>query len=402
MKIRAAVMHTPGQPLHVCELELAPPARDEVCVRILATGICRSDLSYIDGKWPIPLPIVLGHEGAGTIEAVGEGVEPELIGEPVVLTFSPACGRCRMCLAGRSNLCLDAASGLDSGFLRDGTSRLTLDGRPVHHLAYVSSFATHAVVPADAALIVDRELDPALGCLLGCGVTTGVLSVTRRAAVRPGEAVAIFGCGGVGLAAVLGARLVSALPIVAVDPVPIKRELASRLGATHVIDPADGDPAEQVRAIVADGVDFAFEALGHPEVAEQAFRSVRDGGTTVLIGQPAIGQKVGIDVYEATQFEHTILGSNLGGAVPALHIPQLARLTVAGVLDLEPLVTHRFGLDEINEAVATTASGGAGRVVVLPTLDGLGETSLDRLGQTSLDRLGQTSLDGLDQTSLAP
>jgi S-(hydroxymethyl)glutathione dehydrogenase/alcohol dehydrogenase len=369
VKIRAAVMHAPGEPLDVCELELAPPGRDEVRVRILATGICRSDLSYIDGKWPTPLPIVLGHEGAGVIEAVGEGVHPTRLGEAVVLTFSPACGRCRMCLAGRSNLCLDAAAGLDSGFLRDGGTRLSLGGQAVHHLAYVSSFATHAVVPADAALPVDAELDPALGCLLGCGVTTGIFSVTRRAAVRPGDAVAIFGCGGVGLAAVIGARLVSAWPIVAVDPVPFKRELALRLGATHVIDPNDGDPVERVRALGGDGMDFSFEALGNPRVAEQAFRSVRDGGTTVLIGQPAMGEKLGIDIYDATQFEHTVLGSNLGGAVPALHIPQLARLSVAGVLDLAPLVTHHFGLDEINEAVATTASGAAGRVVVLPFAD---------------------------------
>lgn len=367
MRITAAVMRAPKEPLDVCELELAPPGPDEVLVEILATGICRSDLSYIEGKWPTPMPIVLGHEGAGRIEAVGDGVDPGRVGERVVLTFSPACGRCRMCLAGRSNLCLDAARGLDSGFLRDGTSRLSLAGRPVYHLAYVSSFATHAVVPADGALAVDPRLDPEVGCLLGCGVTTGVLSVTRRAAVRPGESVVVFGCGGVGLAAVLGARLVSALPIIAVDPVPFKRALAAELGATHVIDPADGNPAEQVRAIAGDGVDFAFEALGRPEVAEQAFESVRDGGTTVLIGQPPIGRKAGFDVYAATQFEHTILGSNLGGGVPALHIPQLARLAVAGVLELGPLVTHRFALDQINAAVAMTASGEAGRVVVLPS-----------------------------------
>ncbi len=385
-------MHAPGQRLDVCEVDLAPAARDEVCVRIQATGICRSDLSYIDGKWPTPLPIVLGHEGAGTIEAVGEGVDTQRVGEAVVLTFSPACGRCRMCLAGRANLCLDAAAGLDSGFLRDGTSRLELDGRTVHHLAYVSSFATHAVVPADAALTVDAALDPVLGCLLGCGVTTGVLSVTRRAAVRPGESVAIFGCGGVGLAAVLGARLVSALPIIAVDPLAHKRELASRLGATHAIDPGDGDPAAQIREVVDDGVEYAFEALGNPEVAEQAFRSVRDGGTTVLIGQPAMGLKAGFDVYNATQFEHTILGSNLGSGVPALHIPQLARLTVAGLLDLAPLVTHRFGLDEINEAVAMTASGEAGRVVVEPSLR---RTTRDRR-EPSLDTTTHASHAGSD------
>lgn len=372
MRIRGAVMRAPENPLEVCDLELAPPGPGEVRVRILATGICRSDLSYIDGKWPTPLPIVLGHEGAGRIEAVGEGVDPGRIGEAVVLTFSPACGRCRMCLGGRANLCLDAAAGLDSGFLRDGTSRLSLDGETVHHLAYVSSFATHAVVPDDGALTVEDALDPVVGCLLGCGVTTGVLSVTRRAGVRPGEAVAVFGCGGVGLAAVLGAHLVSALPIVAVDPIPFKRALAVQLGATHVVDPGEGDPAEQVRAIAGgDGVDYAFEALGRPEVAEQAFASVRDGGTTVLIGQPPMGRKAGFDVYRATQFEHTVLGSNLGAGVPALHIPQLARLAVAGVLELDPLVTHRFSLDEINDAVAMTASGEAGRVVVLPTPESL-------------------------------
>jgi S-(hydroxymethyl)glutathione dehydrogenase/alcohol dehydrogenase len=360
-------MRAPREPLDVCELDLAPPGPDEVLVRIHASGICRSDLSYIEGKWPIPLPIVLGHEGAGRIEAVGQRVDPARLGEPVVLTFSPACGRCRLCLAGRSNLCLDAARGLDSGFLRDGTSRLSLAGRPVHHLAYVSSFATHAVVPAGGALPVDPKLDPTLGCLLGCGVTTGVLSVTRRAGVRPGESVAVFGCGGVGLAAVMGAGLVSALPIIAVDPVPRKRALASELGATHVVDPAVGDPAEQIRAITPDGVDYSFEALGRPEVAEQAFRSVSDGGTTVLIGQPPIGEKAGFDVYAATQFEHTILGSNLGAAVPALHIPQLARLAVAGLLRLGPLVTDQFSLEEINDAVEMTASGEAGRVVVLPS-----------------------------------
>ena len=366
MKIRAAVMHAPGQPLEVCDVELAPPERDEVRVRILASGVCRSDLSYIDGKWPTPLPIVLGHEGAGTIEVVGDGVDPQRVGERVVLTFAPACGRCRYCLAGRANLCQDAAQGLDSGLLRDGTSRLALAGQRVHHLAYVSSFASHAVVPANAALPLDVELDPTLACLLGCGVTTGVMSVTRRANVRPGDAVAIFGCGGVGLSAVLGARMVSAFPLIAVDPLDAKRRLAQELGATHVVDPADGDPAEQLRAIVPGGVDFAFEALGRVEVAEQAFRSVRDGGTTVLIGQPPIGQTAGLDVYNATQFEHTILGSNLGGAVPALHVPQLARLVAAGLLEIAPLVTHRFALEEINEAIAMTASGEAGRVVVLP------------------------------------
>jgi Zn-dependent alcohol dehydrogenase len=196
----------------------------------------------------------------------------------------------------------------------------------------------------------------------------------------------VFGCGGVGLAAVLGAHMISALPIIAVDPLPAKRALALQIGATHAIDPSDCEPAAQIREIVGDGVDFAFEALGNPDVAEQAFASVRDGGTTVLIGQPPMGRKAGFDVYNATQFEHTILGSNLGGGVPALHIPQLARLVVAGRLDLEPLVTHHFGLDEINEAVAMTASGDAGRVVVEPVVETTTHAQRPGAGRESLDR----------------
>jgi S-(hydroxymethyl)glutathione dehydrogenase/alcohol dehydrogenase len=361
---RAAVMEQPSSPLVVTEVELDEPRRDEVLVRMLASGICRSDLSYMDGKWPAPLPIVLGHEGAGVIESVGEGVPESRIGEHVVLTFAPPCGRCRFCLEGRANLCLDAAACMDAGTMRDGTTRLHRPGERVHHLALVSSFADHAVVPANGAIPVTERLEPGLACLLGCGVTTGVMSVTRRANVRPGESVAVFGCGGVGLAAILGARLVSAEPLIAVDPLPAKREMALDMGATHAVDPGAGDPAEQIRAIVPGGVDCALEAIGVAAVADQAFRSVRDGGTTVLIGQPAMGVKAGFDVYDMTQFEHTVLGSNLGGANPALHVPALARLAASKTLDLAPLVTHRMPLGEINEAVEVTASGAGGRVVI--------------------------------------
>jgi S-(hydroxymethyl)glutathione dehydrogenase / alcohol dehydrogenase len=364
MITRAAVMERPSCPLVVADLELDPPGRDEVLVRVLASGICRSDLSFMNGKWPAPLPIVLGHEGAGEIEAVGDGVDERRIGERVVLTFAPPCGRCRFCLEGRANLCLEAAACMDAGTMRDGTMRLRRGEERVHHLALVSSFAEHAVVPANGAIPVTDRLEPGLACLLGCGVTTGVMSVTRRANVRPADSVAIFGCGGVGLAAVLGAGLISAQPVIAVDPLPEKRAMAINLGATHAVDPDAGDPVEQIREIVPGGVDHAFEAIGIPAVADQAFRSVRDGGTTVLIGQPAMGVKAGFDVYDVTQFEHTILGSNLGGANPALHVPGLARLADAGRLDLTSLVTHRMPLEQINEAAEITASGAGGRVVI--------------------------------------
>jgi len=362
--ITAAVLRRAGRPLELEELELEPPRRDELLVRLHASGICRSDLSLMDGKWPAPLPMVLGHEGAGVIEAVGEGVDAARVGEHVVLTFTPACGRCRFCLQGRVNLCTEAARCMDDGVLPDGTTRLSRDGERVHHLALVSSFATHAVVPANGAIPVAAALDPAVACLLGCGVMTGVVAVTRRANVRPGESVAVLACGGVGLSAVLGARLVSAHPIVAVDPVAGKRELALQLGATHVIDPEAEDPVAAIRAIVPDGVDHAFEAVGSPAVAEQAFAATRTGGTTVLIGQPALGVAVSLPVYELTQFEHAVLGTHIGGATPALDIPVLAALVAAGKLDLAPLVTHRYPLEEIGEALETTRSGTAGRVVL--------------------------------------
>jgi len=363
MRIRAAVMDRPGA-ISIENLTLGAPRRDEVLVRMLASGICRSDLSLLDGTWPAPLPMVLGHEGAGIIEEVGESVDPGRIGESVVLTFTPACGKCRFCLQGRVNLCSGAAHCMDEGVLPDDTTRLSRNGGPVYHLALVSSFATHAVVPANGAIPVPSGLEPALGCLLGCGVMTGVVSVTRRANVRPGESVAVFACGGVGLAAILGAKLVSAHPIIAVDPVESKRRLALELGATHAIDPNGKDPVAEVHRFVPGGVDHAFEALGAPAVAEQAFAATRTGGTTVLIGQPAMGVTVPLPVYELTQFEHDVLGTHAGGATPALEIPTLAELAVAGKLDLAPLVTHRFRLEEIHEAIEATRSGTAGRVVL--------------------------------------
>jgi len=364
MRTTAAILMETGRPLRVAEVDLAPPRHDEVLVRLLASGICHSDLSLIDGAWPVPLPIVLGHEGAGVIEAVGPGVPESRVGERVVLTFVPPCGRCRFCLAGRVNLCVEAAAGFETGLLRDGTTRLGYNGETVYHLALVSTFARHAVVPANAAVPVPTDLDPALCCLLGCGVMTGVVAVTKLASARPGDAVAVFGCGGVGLSAIQGARMVSAHPIVAVDPIAAKRALALRLGATHAIDPFAGDPVIAVRALVPGGVDFAFEAIGKPEVAAQAFAATATGGVTVLIGQPAVGVKAAFPVYDLTQFEHTVLGTHIGGANPVLDIPRLARLLATGALDVASLVTHRFRLERINEAIAVVASGEAGRVVV--------------------------------------
>jgi Zn-dependent alcohol dehydrogenase len=246
----------------------------------------------------------------------------------------------------------------------DGTTRWSWQGRTLHHLALVSSFATHAVVPSAAAIPITPLLDLATASLLGCGVTTGIMSVTNRAGVRPGESVAVFGCGGVGLSSVQGARLVSAHPIIAVDPLESKRALAVRLGASHAVDPSAIEPAAAIRELTSGGVDYAFEALGSPQVGRQAFDSVRRGGTTVLIGQPAIGVDMTLPVYDATQYEHTVLGSNLGGASPLLAVPRLAELAALGRIDLAAMVTHRFPLCDVNKAIEATASGAAGRVLL--------------------------------------
>jgi S-(hydroxymethyl)glutathione dehydrogenase / alcohol dehydrogenase len=362
--VRAAIFAGKGEPLIVDDVDLQPPGPGEVLVRLEASGICRSDLSFVEGKWPAPLPIVLGHEGSGVIESVGPGVAEDRVGEHVVLTFAPPCGRCSRCLEGRANLCEVADLCMESGTMPDGTTRLRWHGRVVHHLALVSSFATHAVTPSAAAIRVTAGVDLALASLLGCGITTGIFSVTNRAGVRPGDSVAVFGCGGVGLAAIQGARLVSAHPIIAVDPLRSKRDLALRLGASHAVDPSAGLPQHAVRELTAGGVDYAFEALGSPQVARQAFESARRGGTTVLIGQPAIGADMPLPVYEVTQYEHNVLGSNLGGANPPLAIPRLAELAALGRIDLAAMVTHRFPLEAVNEAIAMTASGAAGRVVL--------------------------------------
>ena len=331
---------------------------------MVASGVCHSDMSIINGYWGLPAPLVLGHEGAGIIEGVGPGVDPERIGEKVVLTFAPACGRCRFCLAGRTNMCEVATDTMNSGLFPDGTTRLSWKHGPLYHLSCLSTFATHAVVPANAAITVDADTDLSLACLFGCGVTTGLLSVTKRANVRPGDSVAVFGCGGVGLSVVQGARLISAHPIIAVDPLASKREMASRFGATHTLDPTDTDVVTAIHDITGHGVEFAFEAVGRADLVRQAFEATARGGTLVVVGQTPMGVDASLPDYELSQYEYTVLGSDLGGASPGLDFPKLTRLLTAGKIDLASLVTHRFGLPDVNEALAVMLSGDAGRVVI--------------------------------------
>jgi S-(hydroxymethyl)glutathione dehydrogenase / alcohol dehydrogenase len=366
MIVSAAVMEQPSAPLVVAELELDEPRRDEVLVRVLASGICRSDLSYMDGKWPAPLPIVLGHEGAGVIEAVGEDVPESRIGEHVVLTFAPPCGRCRFCLEGRANLCLDAAACMDAGTMRDGTTRLHRGAERVHHLALVSSFADHAVVPASGAIPVTERLEPELACLLGCGVTTGVMSVTRRANVRPGESVAVFGCGGVGLNVIQGAALCGASRIIAVDLVDSKLQLAREFGATDVVNGKQTDAVDAIKSLTGGlGVDYGFEVIGIPSAIRQAFDALKRGGKAVIVGVPRLGEDMSLPGWAFPLEEKSIVGSLYGSANMHRDMPLLIELYMQKRLKIDELISRRIKLADVNAAFDAMERGEVARSVIV-------------------------------------
>ena len=335
-------------------------------MQIEAAGICRTDLHSIDGTFPSPMPTVLGHEACGTIDAVGEGVDEARIGERVVLSCVAACGHCRGCLEGRPVLCERSLEAGYAGTMWDGTSRIRRDGATVFHQSFVSAWATHTVTVAEAALPITKDLDPALASIISCAVPTGVMAVTRTAEVSPGESVAVFACGGVGLNVVQGAKLVSAHPLIAVDPVAEKRRLALDLGATHAVDPSAEDAAEAIRRLAPGGGAHAFEALGRAELAETAVSSIRPGGQVILVGVAPQGERVSFDHASCVLSDQAILGSCFGSSIPSIDFPRLADLAVAGHLDLDKLVTHRFPLEQIDDAIATLESGDAGRVVLIP------------------------------------
>lgn len=359
-RIRAAVLHDFGQPLVVEELELDPPKAGEVLVRMAASGVCHSDLHVAQGIHPTALPIVLGHEGAGVVEEVGPGVEGLGSGDHVLLTWLPYCGHCRHCARGWPNRCENTA--WYDATLQDGTCRFHRNGEPVHHYN-TSSFAERSVVPARTAVKVDPSLPLTELALMGCAVMTGVGAALNTAHVRPGDTVAVVGCGGVGLNVVQGARIAGAATIVAVDVVPAKLELARELGATALVDATEGDPVEAVRELVPAGVDHAFEALGRPETIETALALTGRGGQAVLIGMAAPDTRVGLDALTTTLEERCVRGSWYGSCMPLRDIPLLVELYRDGRLRLAPLITT-CGLNDVNDAFRRMQAGETARSVI--------------------------------------
>src|SRR5208282_4927664 len=294
MRVKAAVLRQIGlpppyaasKPLEIAELDLSSPGRGEVLVGIKAAGLCHSDLSVIDGSRPRPTPMALGHEAAGIVEAVGEGVTDLEAGDHVVLVFVPSCGRCGPCAAGRPALCEPGAKANGAGTLLGGERRLTFRGEPVYHHLGVSAFATHAVVARESCVKIDPDLPLELAALFGCAVLTGVGAVVNTAKVQAGQSVAVIGLGGVGLAAVLGALASGATQVVAVDLSESKLALAKEIGATATVNARDSDAIEQVRSATSGGADFALEFAGSAKALESAYKMTRRGGTTVTAGLP--------------------------------------------------------------------------------------------------------------------
>ena len=361
MPVRAAVLHEFEAPLVVEELELDPPKAGEIGVRMAASGVCHSDLHVAQGIHPTSLPVVLGHEGAGVVEAVGPGVEGLEPGDHVLLTWLPYCGRCRECVSGRVNLCENV--GWYDATMEDGSCRFHLDGTDVHHYN-TSSFAERSVVPMQTAIKVDPELPLAELALMGCAVMTGVGAALNTARVRPGDTVAVVGCGGVGLNVVQGARIAGAAAIVAVDVVRSKLELARELGATHTVDASESDPVEAVRELVPGGVDHAFEALGRPETIETTLQLTGRGGQALLIGMAPPAARVPLDALTATLEERSVRGSWYGSCVPLRDFPILVELYRNGSLRLDPLITE-CTLDDVNDAFRRMEAGETARSVIV-------------------------------------
>ena len=366
MRIRAAVLHEPGRPVSIEAVELDEPKANEVLVRVAAAGVCHSDVHLADGalgegRWPM----VIGHEGAGVVERVGEGVTHVGPGDRVAFCFVPACGACRYCLAGKPNLCAPAGENSFRGMLMDGTSRLRLaDGTTLQHGLMTACFADLTVVAARSVVRLPDGLPLWQAALLGCGVVTGMGAVRNVAGVQPGESVAVFGCGGVGLQVVAAARLAGATTIVAVDRVEAKLDLARRQGATHVVDASCGKPVSAIRALTDGGVDTAFEVIGRPETIRLAWGAIRPGGTVVVVGLVPKGVDAAVPAIEFLS-DKSLRGTYYGSGDPAAELPEYARLAVSGDLDLASVITHTAPLEDTEAALERLRRGEGARTVLL-------------------------------------
>ena len=339
----------------------------DIEIEIMYCGVCHSDLHVKRGEWDAPAPLVMGHEGSGVVVELGPGVTSLAVGDHVVLSWVPPCGECRYCRSGHEARCQKVATVVAPlGVLYDGTSRLSADGEPLHHYLGVSSFAEEVVVPASGAIKVRDDAPLDLVAVVGCAVATGVGAVLNTAAVEPGSTVAVIGCGGVGLNVVQGARLAGAERIIAIDVVADKIALAAQFGATDRIDASQVDAVEALFALLPDGVDYAFDAIGRTSTTEQSIRMLGLGGAAVIVGLPPTGARASFEPLVLAEADQRILGSNYGSARPSIDIPALVDRYMDGQLQLDPLVSGRRPLSEAALAFADLESGEALRTLLIP------------------------------------
>jgi S-(hydroxymethyl)glutathione dehydrogenase / alcohol dehydrogenase len=351
--MRAALLETPGSVALVDDVEINDPRAGEVLVRVSHCGLCHSDLSVVDGSFPAALPVVLGHEAAGTVEAIGPGVTTVAVGDPVVLTPLPNCGRCYFCVRGEPTLCKVHSISLFTGLLPDGTTPLSRGGTPVFRGLATAAFGELALMPEAGVVKVDPDVPLEVACVLGCAVQTGVGAVLNTAKVEAGATVLVLGAGGIGIAVTQGARIAGASMIVVSDPSEERREAAKRFGATHVLDPTAGDVPSAVMELTAGiGIDYAFEAAGQASLLETGIQATRPGGTTVGVGAPPIDQGLSIPgVVGFTAQEKKLIGCLLGSCDAHREVPRMLAFWKAGLLDLEGMVTSKRPLAEVGQAL---------------------------------------------------
>jgi S-(hydroxymethyl)glutathione dehydrogenase / alcohol dehydrogenase len=365
MKTVAAVVYEHNRPVVVDELTLDEPKAGEVLLRMVASGVCHSDLSIVNGTIPYDPPVVLGHEGAGIVEQVGPGVTAVQPGDHVVLSFVSYCRQCKMCLTGR--VCLCRGFSTRRGYLLDDTCRLhDRKGRDVAQMARIGTMSQYSVVPEQSVIPIDARYPLDRAALVGCGVTTGVGAVMHTAQVEPGSTVAVIGVGGVGLNVIQGAQLAQAGQIIAVDLAPNKLEMARQFGATDVVNAGQGDPVAAVHALTGGwGVDYAFEVIGNPATIAQAYAMIRPAGAAVIVGLTRVDAHVSIPTEELTRCEKRLIGSFYGSSCPHEDMPRLLGLYDEGKLKLDELITRTYRLEEINEAFADMEAGLNARGVIL-------------------------------------
>lgn len=359
--MKAAVLFDPKQPLEVRDVDVAKPKAHEVLIRTIACGVCRSDLHFVDGAYPHPLPAIPGHEAAGVVEAVGEEVRTVKPGDHVVTCLSAFCGHCEFCITGRMFLCVSAEVRRGRG----DEPRLRLsDGNPVNQMLNLSAYAEMMLVHEHACVAIDPDMPLDRAALIGCAVTTGAGAVFNTTDVTPGETVCIVGCGGIGLAAVNAARIAGAGKVIALDPVPEKRKIAEKLGATHTFDAMAENVVAEVVELTKGGCHHAIEAVGRPQSAQTTVDVLRRGGTATILGMMPLDQKVGLSAMEllsGKKLQGGIMGSN---RFP-VDIPRLVDFYLRGLLDLDTIIGQRMGLKKINEAFDELRKGDATRSVIM-------------------------------------